>query len=124
MIGIRTMDKLPVEWVAKIFNYLDDFFKEAWRQLYPEDRINIAICQWQSGLLGVTPDQIKKALAISKCMAKDGLQPPNVMDFYLYAKGLKLPPKAPIKLNVQIDRGLARNAIDIMKKRARGYASP
>lgn len=116
------MEKLPVEWIAKIFNYLDDFFKEEWRQLYTEDRINISIRQWQSGLLGVTADEIKKGLAICKCMAKNAQKPPNVIEFYYYSKGLKLPPSPPKKSAYSMNRELAANSIAELKKLSRGYA--
>lgn len=116
------MERIPMEWVDKIFDYMTSFFEETWTiPLEKPGRLSIAKKQWHTGLIGLTKDEIKKGLAICKCMAKNAQQPPNVIEFYYYSKGVRLPPAPAKKIDAPVNKELAKNSIEELKRLSRGY---
>lgn len=83
------MDKMPTEWVERIFERLACIYKERWTSLLGSDgRKNLLIAQWCTGLAGLSAEQIKRAL--TNCEFSGEFMPPTVMDFYHLAKGNKI----------------------------------
>ena len=113
------MVTMPIEWVDKIFDYMESFFKEKWSA--NSNKIGLAKVQWQSGLSGLNKDEIKKGLSISKRMALNDQNPPNVLEFYHYSKGLRLPPLAPSKSEIPLNIELAKSSISIIRKQIRDH---
>lgn len=83
--------KLPVEWIDRIFKRLAECYgdKFASKFLNPS-YVDLEKKRWQSGLYCVTADEIRHVLKL----CRDGIipDPPNVIEFYHYCKGLKKPP--------------------------------
>lgn len=113
------MEKIPTEWVDRIFNCMTEFYGKRWEKnfttTYSEDFLKTI---WWNGLTGLTYDQIKGALILCKRAAQELYNnPPNVIEFYLYAKGTNRPyidyqPKKIIKARPEI----ANENIEIMRK--------
>jgi len=83
------MQKLPTDWVERIFERLECTYKSKWTCLVGDERRkNIYLNQWSTGLAGLTPQEIKRALAMCECSYHD--LPPTVVEFYHMAKGLKV----------------------------------
>ncbi|HEX4373880.1 MAG TPA: hypothetical protein VHZ50_11310 [Puia sp.] len=110
-----------MEWIDKIFDLMQDFFEEEWSKSfkYKED-MSISKTVWQNGLLGLTKDEIKQALLISRNLARNKQSPPNVIEFYHYGKGLRLPPKPPKRDAFIPNPQIAKSSIDTMKMKLRG----
>lgn len=96
-MGIWLMDeqkkrdfRLPIEWVDRIFQRLHEKWGDHYLKLFlhPED-LEFERTRWQSGLFGVTADEIRHVLI----MCNNDLihSPPNVIEFYHYCKGYKIP---------------------------------
>lgn len=84
------LEKLPTEWVERIFERLAEIYGEPWTRHYvnPEKK-SLNVTMWSTGLAGLTIDQIKSALALLR--HSPGLFPPTVIEFYHYAKGIRKP---------------------------------
>ncbi len=87
---------MPSEWVDRIFKRLAEIYGErfASRFLNPS-YIDMHRSQWQSGLLGVTAEEIKQVLNL--CKTGFIHNSPTVIEFYHYCKGVKQP--LPVKLS-------------------------
>ncbi len=115
------MDKVEMEWVEKIFDYMNNFFKEAWDKNFKTARdLDIAKQIWQTGLTGLNKEEIKKGLAIARGMATNKLPPPNVIEFYHFCKGIRLPSKPKKEENFPRDSVLAKRSLDLMRNRVKG----
>jgi hypothetical protein len=116
------MDKVPMEWVDKIFDYMGAFFGKEWTNpLEIKGRLDIVKTQWQTGLVGLNKEEIKKGLAITRCMAKNKQLPPNIIEFYFYSKGLRMPPQPSKKIDIPVNRELAKNSIAALRRLTHGY---
>lgn len=84
--------KLPVEWVDRIFKRLAEAYgsKFASKFLNPS-YVDMEKTRWQSGLYGVTADEIRHVLSL--CQQGIIADPPNVIEFFHYCKGAKQPPE-------------------------------
>ena len=82
--------KLPLEWIDRIFKRLAECYgaKFASRFVNPS-YIDVERTRWQSGLYGTTADEIKHVLDL--CRQKIIADPPNVIEFYHYCKGVRQP---------------------------------
>lgn len=82
------MEKIPMEWVDKLFNCMEMFYGETWRKLYPpKNDVSVYKTVWQTILSGLTHAQIKYALVFYKNRAKHySSKPPHAMEFYKVAK--------------------------------------
>lgn len=83
------MEKLPVAWVERIFERLQCVYKENW--IVDERRKHLLLTQWCTGLSGLTGPEIQKAIAMCEC--SDRTMPPTVIEFYHYAKGIRVLPR-------------------------------
>jgi len=95
------MEKPPLEWIDKLFNCMTEFFGTRWSKQFsrglPEDLFKTV---WQSALTGLTYDEIRSALVILKRRAQyDGIQPPNHVQFFKYAKNQAKTKVSDIKRN-------------------------
>jgi hypothetical protein len=90
MTGI---EPIPIEWIDKVFNCMNEFYGERWSNRYPkESLIDLAKVQWHSALFGLDYDQIKKGLLLCRRHSKDPrVQPPHQLEFFRYAKQDALP---------------------------------
>lgn len=80
------MEKLSLEYVNRIFQRLEEIYKEAWTETHKNQILKDShIVMWQSALAGVTVDEIKKALEL--CEKSDRTFPPHAIEFWQYAKG-------------------------------------
>lgn len=95
-MGIWLMDeqkkkdfRLPLEWVDRIFQRLHEKWGDHYLRLFlnPQD-LDFERTRWQTGLYGVTSNEIRHVLL----MCKNDLikSPPNVIEFYHYCKGYKI----------------------------------
>lgn len=77
---------LPMDWVERIFQRLEAIYKEQWiKSIGRPDLKDLYLTQWSSGLVGLTVNEIKRALAVCEYNAKHDM--PNVVEFFHYAKG-------------------------------------
>lgn len=111
------MEKIPMEWVDRIFELMMEFFQDRWENQFKnyDNQINAYKAQWRNGLIGLSKDEIKVGLKISKRMAIQDQKPPHVLDFYYYSKGTKQPPPPFNKDLLAINSKLAKNALEQLK---------
>jgi hypothetical protein len=84
--------KLPMDWVKRIFTRLEEIYGDKWQAVYCLDKSEIYLTQWSTALAGLTADEIKNALAM--CQESEGYDLPTPIEFYHYAKGLRVMPKS------------------------------
>jgi hypothetical protein len=114
------MEEIPMEWVDKIFDIMAGFFMDAWTKgLESPGRLDIMKSIWRTGLYGLSKEDIRLGLSISKKMAANQQQPPNVIEFYHYSKGVRFPPPAQKREERFYNRELARKSLDEMKRYAK-----
>lgn len=113
--------KLPADWIDRIFLRLTEIYGEKFtRQWTKPDYMDLAKLQWQSGLYGLTSDEIKKVLNL--CLNGFIQTPPNQIEFYHYGKNYKIPktpapdiPKANAqtqKLHMEKIRGILNGSVN------------
>lgn len=111
-------EKLPDAWVNRIFDRLAAIYTDRWlTSLGHPITKHISLIQWSTGLAGLTPDEIKKALAM--CQAYSHASVPTVVEFYHYAKGLRqvvTPKPTSHSGNAEI----AKQHLDLMRQRLTG----
>lgn len=85
--GLAEMEKIPMEWVDKLFLCLKEFYGEKF-SFKDEKTESLAKVVWQSALVGLSYDEIKRALIFCKWQAKHrpSITPPHQMEFFRYAK--------------------------------------
>lgn len=86
-----TNSSIPAEWIDRIFIRLSEIFGTKFASRFTNSSyIDIEKTRWQNGLCGLTADQIKNVIDL----CKNGLvnEPPSVVEFFHYAKGLRKPP--------------------------------
>ncbi len=104
------MEKLRRDWVERIFERLECVYKERWATRYNDANLKeLLVTQWSSGLAGLSPNEISKALTMCERFPYDTI--PTVIEFYHYAKGYRRP--APIQPPHYLDPE--------KKERAKGY---
>lgn len=83
--------KLPLEWIDRIFMRLVEAYGSKFASKFSKSYyVDLEKTRWQSGLVGVTADEIKHVLNL--CQQRIIPDPPNVIEFYHYCKGAKQPP--------------------------------
>ena len=94
MDWMHKMDKykLPLEWIDRIFQRLTDIYGSRFTTRFAKSfYVDIEKTRWQSGLYGVSAEEIKHVLNLCQTsMIKDA---PNLIEFYHYCKGIKKPPE-------------------------------
>lgn len=87
------MEKIPKEWVDKLFNCMAEFYGERWTRYFGKPHLeSFYKAIWQSGLVGLSYEQIKHALVLCKRSAlHPSIKPPHVMEFFRFAKGYEMP---------------------------------
>lgn len=115
------MEKIPTEWVDKIFNCMTIFYGERWTEPLKKPQVeSFNKLMWRNGLIGLTYDEIKNALKLCKRSALDkSVKPPHVMEFFRYAKKTGEPyidyhPKAN---DIRADPQLAKDYLRDIKSR-------
>ncbi len=83
------MQKIPMEWIDKLFDCMAQFYGERWaRNFTAPNAEKFAKAMWQSALHGSTYDQIKAGLVLVKRGAQEpGSLPPHPLEFFRYSKG-------------------------------------
>lgn len=86
------MSDLPENWIDKIFELMQEFYGERWKNQFKKPvEIEIFKTMWFNGLNGLTYDQIRHGLAVSKKYASSSYsKPPSVVIFYHYCIGLRV----------------------------------
>jgi hypothetical protein len=116
------MQEIPMEWIDKLFTIMESFFREKWsKNLEKPGCLEMMKQIWKSGLIGLTRDEIKKGLSIAKCMASEHQDPPHVLEFYHYSKGIRHPHIRQGSIPEKSNSDVAPRELDKMKKYARGY---
>lgn len=88
----RNFNKLPTEWVDRIFERLACLYNDrSTNQLPNEGRKDLYKVIWSTGLAGLSVSEIRKAF--SMCEAYPYAAIPNHIEFYHYAKGIRAPTK-------------------------------
>ena len=113
--GFIPMEKPPLEWIDKIFVLMSEYFGDKWIDRVT-GRLDIHKLMWQTGLTGLNRDEIKSGLFVSRNLARNNQLPPNVIEFYHYAKGIRKPPKPVPKNEYPINMSLAENSIKEIKQ--------
>lgn len=111
-----------MEWVDNLFICMEQFYGDRWSHPLKNPLTeSFYKTIWQSGLMGLTYDEIKKALLLCKRSALNpSISPPHVMEFFRYAKQESQPfidyhPRANEKK--QADKEIAmKHLADIRKK--------
>ncbi len=87
------MDAIPEQWIDKLFNCMDLFYGNRWKQQFEKLHTETFYkTLWKNGLTGLSYNEIKSALILYKRAANDSISfPPNVMEFYRVAKGQSIP---------------------------------
>jgi hypothetical protein len=85
--------KPPMEWVDKLFNCMELFYGKRWLSQFREKTpIRFYKQMWQSALTGLNYDEIRNTLVLLKRIAQNPASlPPNQLDFFFYARGIKKP---------------------------------
>jgi hypothetical protein len=84
----KDFEKLPIEWVERIFVRLAEIYGVLWtRLLLSPNQIEFLKSTWCAALSGLTAPEIQKAL--TRCQAFPHEMPPNQIEFYHYAKGVR-----------------------------------
>lgn len=85
--------KPPMEWVDKLFNCMELFYGKRWLDQFRENTpLKFYKQMWQSALTGLTYDEIRNTLVLLKRTAENPASlPPNQLDFFFYARGIKRP---------------------------------
>ena len=111
------MEKTPMEWVDRIFVLMEQFFGDKWTDPLKDDYYRqMYKMNWQTGLTGLTKEEIKKALKVCKYISVSSQLPPNVVEFYHYSKGIRLPVKTKLEDKTQSNPVVARSAIEQIRK--------
>lgn len=84
------MEKLPMEWVDKLFMCMNSFYGARWSDQF-KDNENLVKALWQSGLTGLSYDEIKETLLYYKWIAAKfpSEKPPHQMEFFRSARSTK-----------------------------------
>lgn len=94
----RETYKLPIAWIDRIFARLTDIYGERFTGKFSKpEYMDMEKLRWSGGLYGLNGDQIKNVLNL--CLNNKIKEPPNVVEFFHYAKEWKAP--APEKPPVQ-----------------------
>lgn len=82
------MQPIPMDWIEKLFNCMAQFYGERWVKPIEKPHMqDFYKTIWQSGLSGLTYEQIKAQLVKCKKHAEDScVSPLTVMEFYQHAK--------------------------------------
>lgn len=116
------MDKLPMEYIDKLFDCMELFYQDRWTKqfdsFYPKDMAKVI---WQSALCGCTYDEIKRALVLLKQAARNPCElSPHYMEFYRYAKGTAVPRIQHQRPQVlRGDPAIAKQALDDINSKLR-----
>jgi len=104
----KTKDfKMPLEWIERIFKRLAEVYGARFASKFTNPSyVDLEKTRWQSGLYGATADEIRHVLE----MCRQGLiyEPPNVIEFFHYCKGVRQPfvkPKPPEPPKAQTELG-------------------
>jgi hypothetical protein len=85
----KDFEKLPIEWVERIFVRLTEIYGERWTRLLKlPSSANMLKTMWSTALSGVSSEEIKRAL--NRCQAFPHEGPPTQIEFYHYAKGARV----------------------------------
>lgn len=83
--------KLPEEWIDRIFKRLIEAYGSKFAARFLNaSYVDMEKTRWQSGLYGVTAEEIKQVLNL--CQKGTIAEPPTVIEFYHYCKGVRQPP--------------------------------
>lgn len=87
------MEKIPMEWIEKLFNCMELFYGDRWTsQFKDEHAIEFAKVEWQSALYSLPYEIIKSTLIYCKSHAKDSYyKPPTRLEFYKWASKKNTP---------------------------------
>jgi len=86
----RETYKLPSAWIDRIFARLTDIYGERFTgQFTKPEYVDMAKLRWSGGLYGLNGEQIKNVLNL--CLNNKIKEPPNVVEFFHYAKEWKAP---------------------------------
>lgn len=110
------MQEIPSEWVDRLFELMEEYFKEKWTDQFKNRSVETHKVVWQNGLIGLTKEEIKSGLFIARNMAKEDLHPPHVLDFFHYVKGTKKPPKSMLRADKYRNSELAKKTIQQMRE--------
>ena len=84
--------KVPIEWVDRIFKRLAEAYGDRFALKFTRPSyVEMERTRWQSGLYGATVEEIRHVLDL----CKRGIipEPPNIIEFFHYCKGVRLPSK-------------------------------
>ena len=116
----KTYEKIPVEWIDRIFKRLAEAYGDRFVTLFnSETAIDLERLRWQSGLIGCTADEIKRTLDL--CRIGKIKDPPHVIEFFHYCKGHKQATyQKPVVYGKEPNKELAKQYIDLLRNKLHG----
>lgn len=117
-------NKLPREWVERIFERLKCTFKEKWTDFYEKHpgRKDLYLEMWSTGLSGLSAKEIQRALLIFEL--SDLYSPPTVMEFFHCARGHTTPPRKESSSDFGITSQVAKENIRAIQAGLKGVNVP
>lgn len=115
------MEQIPMDWIDKLFDCMAEFYGQRWKF---DDALRKTLnkTMWQSGLYGLSYDEIKKTLLYYKWIANHYPHeaPPHQMEFHKTAKEKFLSFVAPHKEDQVCDPSVAKAALAEIKRNLSG----
>lgn len=111
------MEKIKREWIDLLFVRLSQIFREsylAWNPTKEREELNKSV--WACGLIGLSAEEIRYALSL--CAGLHEI--PTVIEFYHYAKGIRMPVIRELSPLDRGDQKLAKAYLDEIKKKVQG----
>lgn len=121
MDELKTPQKVPAEWIDRIFKRLVEAYGDRFVTCFrSETVIDLERTRWQSALIGCKPEEIKRVLDL--CRLGKIKDPPNAIEFFHYCKGNKQPTytKTPQVFGKEPNRELAKQYLDLLRNKLHG----
>lgn len=117
-----TAYKLPTEWIDRIFQRLIEIYGVKFTVKFSHpDKVDIEKARWRAGLYGLNSQEIKKVLNL--CLNNEIKEPPNVIEFFHYAKNYKTPPPPKLAIKSASHETAAKYMDEIRRKLSGSYRS-
>lgn len=116
------MEKIPKEWVDRLFELMTEYFQERWTDQFKGRDLDSYKLLWQNGLMGLNKEEIKSGLFVARSIARTNELPLTVIDFFHYSKGIKQPPRVIKKEETFRNTQLAKESIATLKQITKGIS--
>lgn len=116
---MSNLEKIPAEWIERIFKRFDEIWGASFVPSFRSYKdFDLEMLRWQAGLIGCTADEIRRVLDM--CRAGQIKDPPNVIEFYHYCKGNRLPTYKRVKVNPNCTPEIGAAYLQLIKDKLHG----